>query len=129
MKRWIHASSGNANTYWERLQEQLEKDSEYTDPLYEQTDAGLELLRIIYEVHSSLGVWAKPSVIAGEGGIWFYSTKDDRYSIASGIDYKEFNNSVLSIAFQSANSEDFKSKYRSYLKYILDEYSDEKARN
>lgn len=120
MKRYIKAAE---HINWKSLANELESDAEDgIDSLYEQTDAGEKLQNIQYEVEDALGIWLEPSVQAGVGGIWFYSSEDDS-TLVSDYDYQTFNEDTIDIAIESKNETEYKKRYKAYLENILEEYS------
>ena len=108
----LHEST---NGEWKNIQTLLRNDAEDgVDSLYELTPAGEEISGLQVEVEDAEGVWLEPSIQNGEGGIWIYSSADDR-ELAGGIDYASFNESVVDIALDVSSSEEFKTKYRDFL--------------
>ena len=109
--------------YWSTLVDQLiDASVEGYDPIYELTEAGDAITNICVEVEKSEGVWIEPSVQAGDGIIVIYDNDDNE--LAYGINYRRYNSTVISMAIHSANEQEFREKYRDYLKKLLDEYRD-----
>ena len=107
---------------WEDVKNALELDFElYNDPLYEQTAAGSYIDSLCQDVESDYGVGLEPSIQGGRGGIVVYTAGDDK-CIASGIDYQDFNDSVLDIAMDSDSEEEFKSSYKVYLENVIEQH-------
>lgn len=108
---------------WSMLVDQLiDASVEGYDPIYELTEAGDAITNICVEVEKSEGVWIEPSVQAGDGIIVIYDNDDNE--LAYGINYRRYNSTVISMAIHSANEQEFREKYRNYLKKLLDEYRD-----
>lgn len=108
---------------WSTLVDQLiDASVEGYDPIYELTEAGDAITNICVEVEKSEGVWIEPSVQAGDGIIVIYDNDDNE--LAYGINYRRYNSTVISMAIHSANEQEFREKYRNYLKKLLDEYRD-----
>lgn len=108
---------------WSTLVDQLiDASVEGYDPIYELTEAGDAITNICVEVEKSEGVWIEPSVQAGDGIIVIYDNDDNE--LAYGINYRRYNSTVISMAIHSANEQEFREKYRDYLKKLLDEYRD-----
>ena len=108
---------------WGTLVDQLiDASVEGYDPLYELTEAGEAITNICVQVEKSEGVWIEPSVQAGDGIIVIYDNDDNE--LAYGINYRRYNSTVISMAIHSANEQEFREKYRNYLKKLLDEYRD-----
>ena len=108
---------------WSTLVDQLiDASVEGYDPIYELTEAGDAITNICAEVEKSEGVWIEPSVQAGDGIIVIYDNDDNE--LAYGINYRRYNSTVISMAIHSANEQEFREKYRNYLKKLLDEYRD-----
>ena len=108
---------------WGTLVDQLiDASVEGYDPIYELTEAGDAITNICVEVEKSEGVWIEPSVQAGDGIIVIYDNDDNE--LAYGINYRRYNSTVISMAIHSANEQEFREKYRNYLKKLLDEYRD-----
>jgi len=104
---------------WKSLVNQLQREAEDgIDSLYKQTDAGSKLESIQQEVENALGIWLEPSIQAGRGGIWFYSSEDDS-TLASNYDYQTFNEDTIDMAIESKNKTEFKKRYQDYLENIL----------
>lgn len=108
---------------WSTLVDQLiDASVEGYDPIYELTEAGDAITNICVEVEKSEGVWIEPSVQAGDGIIVIYDNDDNE--LAYGINYRRYNSTVISMAIHSANEQEFREKYRDYLKKLLNEYRD-----
>ena len=108
---------------WSTLVDQLiDASVEGYDPIYELTEAGDAITNICVEVEKSEGVWIEPSVQAGDGIIVIYDNDDNE--LAYGINYRRYNSTVISMAIHSANEQEFREKYRNYLKKLLNEYRD-----
>lgn len=108
---------------WSMLVDQLiDASVEGYDPIYELTEAGDAITNICVEVEKSEGVWIEPSVQSGNGIIVIYDNDDNE--LAYGINYRRYNSTVISMAIHSANEQEFREKYRNYLKKLLNEYRD-----
>lgn len=118
MKKYVHASTDET---WQSLKDQLEMDCErYLDPFYEGTDAADKVLYDYQQpIEDELGIWLEPSVQAGTGGIWIYSSDDDE-TLASNVDYQNFNDHCLYLVFSSDSGEEFKEKYKEYLESLIE---------
>lgn len=103
-----------SNSKWSAVLKELENDLEDCDPLYEQTSAGEVITDLMVEVEEKLGIWLEPSVQAGFGGIWVYSTDDD-HEVAGNIDYETFNQDVCDIALSSKSPKQFMESYKNYV--------------
>ena len=129
MKRYIQTTSKHVECShnkitastddWQSILVQLEDESGFGDPLYEQSPAGEKLLELCYEVDRDMPFWLEPSVQAGQGGIWIYDNETNE-TIASNIDYQDFNYHVLDLAFESSSSDDFKKRYKAYLTSLVE---------
>ena len=115
------SSSNTASTNdWQSFLNELGKEcEEYSDPLYEQSPAGEQLLELCYEVEREMPFWLEPSVQAGQGGIWIYDNETDE-TLADNIDYEDFNYEVVDMAFESDSADDFKQRYKNYLTGLVD---------
>lgn len=118
MKQYYSTTDEDEQTLgtWEDVQNSLQSDFESgIDPIYRQTDAGSYIEGLCQDVESEMGVWLEPSIQAGNGGIWIYSSDDGR-CIAEDIDYAGFNDTCIDLALRVNSEEEFKSAYRNYLK-------------
>ena len=126
MKKFIKAEEEIAESSyisWAKVKKQIEFDfHDGYDPLYELTKEGEYINDICMEIEQEQGVWLEPSVQLGNGGIWVYSTSDD-HCIADNIDYASFNEAVINLVIQSKSEQDFKIKYKFFLKDIIDSHS------
>lgn len=115
MKRVIKSNEDS----WEEFKEQLDVDlEEYSDPIYEMTDAGETISECLMQAESNLGVWGEPSVQAGVGGIWYYSSEDDSL-LAEDIDFEDFDSNLVDLAFNSNSASDLTRKIENYLQNLL----------
>lgn len=111
---------GKKLSTWKSVINQLDADLSECDPFYEQTEAAEQVQLIQEQVEDELGIWFEPSVQAGVGGIWIYSVDDDSV-LAGNIDYQDFNNTVADLAINSKSKSDFKKKYKSFVRELINE--------
>lgn len=101
-----------ATTQWASIKSELESEQEDgLDSIYEGTHAGEYLTSVQKGVEDSLNVWLEPSVQAGVGSIYFYSTEDDS-DVGEPYDYQDFNIETIDLALASKSEKDFKNKYK-----------------
>lgn len=122
MERIVRAArrrTRGATNQWASIKSELESEQEDgIDSIYEGTHAGEYLTNVQKEVEDSLDVWLEPSVQAGVGSIYFYSTEDDS-DVGQPYDYQDFNMDIIELALDSATKAEYKKRYKSYLESII----------
>lgn len=68
-------------------------------------------------VLDDMGLWIEPSVQGTQGGVWIY-TKEDDETIVDGYDYASYVDSMIEMAIDSDDDEDFKNKYKEFIQDI-----------
>lgn len=114
----VGMSGASKHTSYKDILSMLDKDLDmYTDPLYEDTEAGSYITGLCQEAEEQLGIWLEPSVQGGHGYIWVYDS--DSNTLVESIDFESFDSDVIGIALRSKSPSDFKRKYTSFLKQLL----------
>lgn len=106
-------------TNWSKLQEQIENDLEYCDPLYEDTEAGSMLNSIVQSIEDKLNIYVEPSIQGGVGGIWIYDIKTDE-TLVEDYDYQSFNEVIIDICLDSKNKTEFQKKVKAFYEDLIE---------
>lgn len=107
----------NDENSWIELLKNLKADlNNYVDPIYEQTSEGMELQLLCGEVDKNKGIQCIPSIQLGIGSMEFY---DKQENFISSMDYQDYNNEIIDIAFDSKHTSEFKNKYSKFLDSVI----------
>lgn len=65
-----------------------------------------------------MGLWIEPSIEGNHGGVWIY-TKENDDTVVDGYDYGSYVHSVIGLALDSNDDEDFKNSYKDFISSIM----------
>lgn len=117
MKRVIKASSDK----FAEMQQNLEREAEDFDPIYEQTSAGYYFMAMDLAALDSLGWECEASVQGGEGTVDFWSKEEGfpGYDETIKYDFDGLDNAIIDDALEASSEEDFKQRRKKWYASIL----------